>query len=362
MMLFKWKEKSKYGRLKNVGNQDFLNGLGDLIRRYREMFLDINWKDYVRIAQYLKEQKGEKWVLNFYQIGKFLKPKFNSEFFNELNNKDDPSGTGGVFSTPDNNSLSIGPTEDYNRKVNDMISENAFSLEGLSHLFTDSGATFHTILLRDSGAVRNDLASDLSYGAITNSAYRLLKLVSKKTGGTFLETDKVETFYQKMTTKEDVYYLLTYTPEKKAQKSELKINVIKNDKKYRVSYDNRKRTRYLQQDINKSRLPQKQITIENLFLKGKQLSCVVSNFKLVPEVKLPLRLQIFGQSPDKSLYDGVDMFRFNDLKAPRVKLSIAFPKLSPGIYTFFIWVGDPATGKKDLAVQEYKIELKKPVP
>jgi hypothetical protein len=33
-----------------------------------------------------------------------------------------------------------------------------------------------------------------------------------------------------------------------------------------------------------------------------------------------------------------------------VKLEINFPKVPAGIYDVFVWVGDPLTGRNDLAV------------
>ncbi|MCP4149352.1 MAG: hypothetical protein GY757_16515 [bacterium] len=68
-------------------------------------------------------------------------------------------------------------------------------------------------------------------------------------------------------------------------------------------------------------------------------------------LKLPVRLQVFNRSAE-SLFDGVKMFEVADTSKGAVSLHIDFPKVPDGIYDVFIWVGDPLTGKKDLAVKE----------
>jgi hypothetical protein len=129
---------------------------------------------------------------------------------------------------------------------------------------------------------------------------------------------------------------------------------------------------------------------------NKSLSFIVSNFKIPPpkdgkqpSVKIPVRLQVFNKKrvapaaddgagnsvsdrveknnssfskrseginkKAESLFDGVEMFVIDNPDRGKAKLSILFPKVSPGTYNLIIWVGDPLSGKNDLAVKELHI-------
>jgi hypothetical protein len=75
-------------------------------------------------------------------------------------------------------------------------------------------------------------------------------------------------------------------------------------------------------------------------------------------IKLPVRIQVFNQN-SQSLFDGVQMFELTgaDLqgKEAKVRLKVDFPRLPPGDYNVFIWVGDLLTGKRDLAIKSITI-------
>ena len=108
------------------------------------------------------------------------------------------------------------------------------------------------------------------------------------------------------------------------------------------------------------------IRIERVGFKDNRLSFVVSNFKIKQNdpsnpaavTKLPVRIQVFNQN-SQSLFDGVKMFELTgeDLegKKAKVRLQVDFPTLPPGIYDVLIRVGDPVTGKRDLAFKAITI-------
>jgi len=57
------------------------------------------------------------------------------------------------------------------------------------------------------------------------------------------------------------------------------------------------------------------------------------------------------------MYDGVKTFTIKDLPINKVKLQVELSKVPAGLYDVFIWVGDPLTGKNDLAVKELNKEF-----
>ncbi len=350
-MLMSWQGNRKYKRFNRVGNHDFINNYKVLLRQYNNTTPSLTAEAYLRLARYLKEQGAEKWVLNFYQVGRFLKPRFNSALFTELigDAGDTAADAGGTLSSLDS-------FRRYDGMVEDLAGKGELSSDDLSKFFADTGASFHTIQMEYGGNVRGDIAQYLSYSPVHSNAYELLKSTAKKTGGTYLASTKPERFFNKITEHEDTHYVLTYVPEKGDKKSIVRVRIKKYDKKYRVAYDDGNRSRAFRQVVKKTRAFRPPLTVYGLTAAGKELAFIVENFKLaVQGTKLPVRLQVFDKDA-RSLYNGASMFDLKDLKTARVRLAIQFPKLPKGTYSFFVWVGDPETGKRELAVKEIEIE------
>jgi hypothetical protein len=249
--------------------------------------------------------------------------------------------------------------------------EDTLLYDDLSKLFADTGAAFHTLLMESRESVQSNIAADLSYSPIVSASYDLLKEISKKTRGTFMRSNSAEEFYKEIASGDDICYMLTYVPGKEKPGRQRKIKVKVKNKKYRVYYDDGKRGVYFRQMMKKKRSEIPQIRIDRVEFNGNLLSLVVSGFKLpeppqtrpgkpdastvsngANETKLPVRLQVFNACNDQqeSLFDGVEMFTIDHLKQNKVKLEINFPKVPAGIYDVFVWVGDPLTGRNDLAV------------
>ncbi len=343
---------------------DFILDYAALLNEFHSLYLNLNTATYAQLAVYLKEQKLEKWVLSFYQVGQFYKPKFNSSFLLSL--------IGGDFMTRERLYARLNDTLEPTRQL---------PQEDLGKLFTNSGATFHTLALNDSQFVQNELAEDLSLVPIFSEAYDLLEEIAKKTGGTFVNARDALGFFEKITAKEDIVYSMTYIWQNNNEKIEVLLNKnagTKNLKDYRIVFDDQRRGSYLRKVMRteQERIPH--IRIEQVDFSGNLLSIIVSGFQLKLEkpavnpritaetaktdkkeepeagiLKLPMRLQVFNRD-SRSLYDGVQMFPIDRqaLKKARVRLQVAFPVLTAGVYDLYIWIGDPLTGKWDLAVKE----------
>ncbi len=357
MRLFK--SRQQVGNLDVANSQDFIMDYTQLVREFKDLYLDMGTDKYIRLAHHLKTQKGEKWVLSFYQVGRFFKPKFGSPFFRSLLGTSSTSPK--LFGTFD-------AMREYEKLREVLETEDVLPREDLVKLFSNTGATFHTILMEHGKTMQNELAADLSYVPIISDSYNLLKEISKRTGGSFINTNQLEKFYQKIAVDRDIYYILTFVPDKSEANKENKIKITINDKtkKYRISYSNLERGSYIKKVEKKIQKETPQIRIERVGFKDNRLSFVVLNFKIKQNepsnptevTKLPVRIQVFNQN-SQSLFDGVKMFEFTgaDLagKKAKVRLQVDFPKLPPGSYDVFIWVGDLLTGKRDLAIKAITI-------
>jgi hypothetical protein len=199
----------------------------------------------------------------------------------------------------------------------------------------------------------------LSYKPIVTGSYLLLEKIAKKTGGTFMHSDNIEKFYREITADHDIFYMLTYVPEKREKRKKSKIKVTVKNKKYRLYYDNGKRGSYFRKMIKKKQHEIPQIRIEQVSFYGNFITFVVSHFKMdeqEPITELLVRLQVFNRQSE-SIYDGVDTFTIKDLPINKVKLQVELPKVPAGRYDVFIWVADPLTGKNDMAVKELNKEF-----
>ena len=207
----------------------------------------------------------------------------------------------------------------------------------------------------------------MNYVPVVADSYTLLKNLSRKTGGLVSPANEIDSFYQRLLSSEDLHYVLTYVPGKKEKQQKIKV-IVKN-RDCQVYYDNQKRGGYYRRILEKIRISIPQIKIHQVAYENQVLSFIVSNFKISTSssddartasemIKLPVRIQVFNQN-SQSLFDGVQMFELNGAdmqgKEAKVRLQVDFPRLAPGDYNVFIWVGDLLTGKRDLAIKSITI-------
>ncbi len=356
---------NQYEQFKAVNTQDFINNYMQLVRQFKNLYLDLSTEKYIRLARYLIDQKVERWVLTFYQIGWFYKPKFGSGLFKSI------MGTDG--NSPDSlnsfESLRI-----YDRIQEIFTADDSLPQDDLFKLFAGTGATFHLLPLEKVGNIPNEFAGDFIYVPVVSDAYTLLKNLSIKTGGPVSPPNEIDTFYQRLLSSEDLHYVLTYVPEKeknshRKKENPQKIKVIVKNRDCQVYYDDQKRGGYYRRIIEKLRITIPQIKISQVTYENQVLSFIVSDFELrtpsaddaraaAAVIKLPVRIQVFNQN-SQSLFDGVQMFELTAAalqgKEAKVRLQVDFPRLPPGDYNVFIWVGDLLTGKRDLAIKAVTI-------
>jgi hypothetical protein len=353
----------RYGAFKKSSAKDFVNNYMVMVQEFKGLYLDMSTEKYARLAQYLAGQSVDKWVLNFYQIGRFFKPKYGSELFKSIVNVDPDSEI--LFDSMDSFRV-------FDQLQDIMTPDNTLPQKDLVKLFTGTGATFHTLLMEGHESVINEFASEIQYVSIVSESFDLLKKLTFKTGGRFSKPNQVDSFYNYLLSSEDIHYVLTYVPDKRSRRKSKTLKVTVDNKNYQVFFDDQKRGGYFRKIMKKHRISKAQprIRIERVDYADKVLSFVVSNFKIhepptageqvVKEqpIKLQVRLQIFSGEA-KSLFDGVKMFYVTREQLSgnqaRVRLQISFPKIPAGSYDVYIWVGDSGTGKRDLAIKEVQV-------
>ena len=347
---------NQHEQFKEVETQDFINSYMQLVRQFKSLYLDLSTEKYIRLARYLIDQKVERWVLTFYQIGWFYKPRFGSGLFKSIMGIDENS--------PDS---SFGSLRTYDRIQEVFEADDSLPQDDLFKLFAGTGATFYLLPLEQVGNIPNEFAGDFIYMPMVSDAYTLLKNLSIKTGGPVSPPNQIDTFYQRLLSSEDLHYVLTYVPGKKEKPQKIKVMVKNRD--CQVYYDDQKRGGYYRRIIEKLHITIPQIRIGQVIYENQVLSFIVSNFKISSPatddaraasemIKLPVRIQVFNQK-SQSLFDGVKMFELTAAalqgKEAKVRLQVDFPRLPPGDYNVLIWVGDLLTGKRDLAIKAITI-------
>lgn len=312
------------------------------VKEIKNTFLKIPLREYIELAQYLKDQEMEKWVLNFYQIPRFPQPSLNTEFVEKIHYY-------GHF-------LDI---------LDALNSSQDLPIPTISRSFINSGATFHTVLLKYQGDSFENLPDFLNYGPISNDSEEILRRISRDTGGNVMRTNRLDSFYDKISTQEDIYYVLAYqTRPKKNKTPKLRIQVWDHSNRiYKVVYDNRKRSHafkkaekkfqdtHLNQELN---IHLKQVEYGNGILRMQ-----VSNFKMdkessPPSSKFRIKLQLLDQT------SRVVFFKEKQIETiqPQVMVGIKLNTLEAGQYDAMVIVEDILSGQQDLAIRE--VTIRKP--
>ena len=311
----------------------------NFVKEIKKSFLHIPLREYIGLAAYLKEHDLEKWVLNFFQIPRFPQPELNSDFLAKIR------ACGYSF---DIFNAAILPEE---------TEENS-----IARLFVNTGATFHTLLMKYEGELFTDsLKNYLSYQPITNDSEAILRKISRMTGGSVMRSNKIKDLYDKISNKEDIYYVLAYKIDPLTNSDNRKISVTVKNKNYKILFDNRKRSGYFRRtqekflSLQEKKTPQ--IRLKHVNYQEGILRILVEDFKIDSTVRpnsgqVQVRLQFLDER-SKVVLDKEKIIKAPD---PHMVMAIKLSELSKGQYDVVIMVKDLVTGMQDLAIQEVAVQ------
>ncbi len=261
----------------------------------KENYLALPLNQFIRIAEYLKGQRVQKWVLNFYQISHF--PLLST--FGELTHLVDKYQSGerdevGQAAEEAVSAESRGPDpmkvylydaksssktvtglakgfDSWIRKRDDMLTND------ISKAFLNTGATFHTMLLKP---INPGFSDDYKYEPFASETEVILKKLSHMTGGSILVSNKMKDFVKDVVTREDVLYMLSYVPPAKAGKKAL-LEVRVKGKNYRVVYDDQKRREKFSDAKKILDENNPDVEIDSVKLNDNTLTVTLKNIKLI---------------------------------------------------------------------------------
>lgn len=308
---------------------------------YRKKYLTPSVDDYYSFARYLQKIDKEKWVINFYQIEMFPKLKNSGEMMREIKsliNTLQASDRGeDVFHSRTLSSLLM--------KISIALNATTdFPAGEISKLFYKVNTTFHSIFIKTTKTI---LSQDLEYKRVSTNLENSFREITERTGGSLISSGNISKSVKKLTEKEDILYMLTYTPEEGRKVGKIKI-VTKNPD-YKVVYDNNMRDKYIQRYFRKKEMLVPSVKIESTGLKKKDLSIKIVDYFFRLENgkhlgKLKIHIQVVNNS-GKVYFDQKKTIVAGK-KSFKVKLNLK--NLVPGEYSIVVDVLDLLTGKSDM--------------
>jgi len=335
----------------------------DRLIQFLQKYL-VTWKDYKNnyltprtdrfyyFARYLEKIKAEKWVLNFYQFELFPNIKIGSNTYNIIRDT-----AQALIETDD--AVKYGQGKNLLNLVSENISEmnvgGGFPVEDISKLFYKVDATFHSFYIKSTVSRGKD---DLDYQEISSDVEKILKDITRVTGGENITSNDLVKSIDTVSTVEDAYYMLTYVPSNPKKAGKIKITL--NNKKFKLLYDNNFRedyiTTYLANLEKTTQTPTVKIT--DFSFKDKTLAFTIKDFVMqdINKVKsgiLKVRIRLTDKD-SRMLFDQEKI-----LTAQKKELTISlntFKTITPGEYTFILDATDAGTGKEANSINPFVVK------
>jgi hypothetical protein len=259
---------------------DFFINYQFILEDIKEKHLDIPLDQYIKISEYLKSQEGEKWVINFYQLGRLPLLDNLGEINTILNYYMDRSNNSGPTQAMGDSPQAI--KQDLYTLYYDFILKvraiDDLFVNDIAKAFMNSGATFHTQLLQP---LIRSFSTDFKYETITTESENILRKLSNLTGGRVLSSNRTEKFIKDITTVEDIAYILTYAPNTGKKRKKPKVNIKVKNNNYRVIYDDQRRLKSFKTMMARLTQNYKDIEIESLSCNDDLVTFKLKNIEVV---------------------------------------------------------------------------------
>ena len=302
------------------------------LREYKIRYLTPEIDRFYYFSEYIKGVKLKKWVINFYQFEKIPIPSTIKDFMEKF--------TGGnaedVYSWATAETKTTRMITALEKELNQPES---FPADEVARLFYKGDTTFYTILLnktRDSGD------KDFYYKNIYTDLEKALKEISFSTGGDVLLSNNVVKTFEEFKKKEDIIYLINYTPTAKNPKIKIKMK----DPRYKVKYDPEQFSDFIERYLNKKRKENPEILINKFKFSDNTLHFSIKDFKMKKEGrknmgKILVILKITDEN-GKTVYNAQKQLIARNNS---IKIEIKLTTLKPNFYYLYLDAYDLFTNK-----------------
>jgi len=319
--------------------REFLLNYQFILEDIKGHYLSIPLEQYIKIARYLKGQHCEKWVLNFYQVGRL--PLLN--LFGEIQQQiqalmGDASGHVQLPSEAGGPELKREFRAIYNEFTNNLQKSNEILMKDIGKAFLNSGATFYTQLMKP---VTMDFSPDFQYKTVTTDPEIILNELSRLTGGKVVNTNRAGDFIKSIVQQEDIIYMMSFVPPKKIE-ANAPIDIKHHNRDLRVVFDDQKRMKSYREVLKELSQNQENIEIENLALaSGNILMVKLKNIELVNfegEEYGAVKIRIKILDNEKKMVKGFERV-FKGVKVEGA-IKVPLPQLPLGKYKLVVEVKD----------------------
>lgn len=310
--------------------QEFFYSYRFILEDIKDRYLSLPLDQYIKIAEYLKSQEADKWVINFYQVGRLPLPDKSGEI-NQLITRYAESGPMEYR----------GPLQQlYYDSVLKIKMIDTLFIEDIAKAFLNSGATVHTQLLLP---LPRFLSEDFQYETISTESASIMTELSRLTGGRVLTSNRTEKFIRDITTREDITYVLTYVPNTGKKREKPKLTVKVKNKNYRLTYDNQQRLKSFDDMVEQLTQNIKDLEVESLSCHNQEMTFKLKNIQVVQyeEEKfwaVQARVKILDQY-SRFITDFKKVFKGEKI-AGEGTISIKLPSLGKGRYYIVLEVKD----------------------
>ncbi len=308
---------------------------------YRLKYLTPSVDDYYNFARYLQKIDKEKWVINFYQIEMFPKLKRTGEMMSSIKgliSQLQGSERGeDVFHSRALSSLLM--------KINVALNATTdFPAEEISKLFYKVNTVFHSIFINTTKSI---LSQDLEYKRISSNLENSFREITERTGGSLISSGNISKSVKKLIEKEDILYMLTYTPEEGKKVGKIRVTTKNSD--YDVFYDNNMRDKYIARYFRNKESNIPTVIIEEAKLKGKTLLVKIKDYFWRQENghrlgKMKIHIKVMNNT-GRTYFDQTKTI-VADKKS--FSVSINLKNLEKGEYSIVVDVLDLLTDKSDM--------------
>ena len=309
--------------------RDFFVNYQFIIDDIKDNYLSIPVDQYIKIAEYLKSQPLDKWVLNFYQMGRLPLLDAHGEIGTYIKRLIDDG--------PVNTKLSLQNL--YYDFIKNAKMIDTLYINDIGKAFLKSGVTVHTQRLNP---LPRHLSSDFKYEAVSIESESILRELSRITGGSVVNSNRMEKFVKKITTREDIVYTLSYSPDQeKRERSKLTIKI--KDKNYRVVFDDQRRTNSFSKMMVKLTRGIKDIEIESLAYNNNLITFKLKNLQVVQyegESFWAVQIQLKILDKDSRFITGLEKVFKKEKREGEGTIGIKLPSLTSGRYQVVLEVKD----------------------
>lgn len=333
--------------------RDFFRDYILLFEEFKQGYFDMAKEQYIKIAEYLRTQDSEKWVLNFFQVGIFPRFKLHGRIQTAINTFSSSPTEGGLIGARRTENIQLKQLIiDHIPRLDDV---NKWMVDSISKLFVNSGATIHTLLRKPA---RENFMDYYEYKPVSTDSESILREIARLTGGDVVHSNDTGEFLDKIISKEDICYMITYVPrdnEPRDASIRVELNL---DKNYRLVYDNQKKPRFFKKILAKLREYNPQIKIGTIRMENDILSVKISNMKTIllnqqenaETGRIEAQITIMDNNSDV-VWKTTKLFRAT--KSDGV-FQAKIPALKEGYYNVLVEVKDLLSWKTDAMGENFK--------